>query len=143
MEFGRKGSSYYVSTPFAQSTLTLSPSYRPVPTSGVPPLTARKRLPRFALLPPYTGRWPPANTMCLDNSSYCAHKTMMLHTMMRSTMFTNNLCACQSFPFMHIRLICSLLFEFRTSFFQVSTCFNGCVAAMDTRLGFGNRFRWF
>ena len=68
---------------------------------------------------------------------------MTLHTMMRSTMFTKNVCACQSFPFTNIRLICSVLVEFRTSFFQVSTCFNGCVAAMDARLGFGTRLQWF
>ena len=63
--------------------------------------------------------------------------------MTRSTMFTNNFCACQSFPFTNIWLICSVLVEFRTSFFQVSTCFNGCVAAMNARLGFGTRLRWF
>ena len=34
-------------------------------------------------------------------------------------------------------------FEFITSFFQVLTCFNGCVAAMGARLGFGTRLRWF
>ena len=33
--------------------------------------------------------------------------------------------------------------EFRTTFFWVSTCFNGCAAATDARLGFGTRLRWF
>ena len=96
-----------------------SHSYHPQTPSSIP------------LLPPSTGLWPPANTMCLAISSYCAHKTMTLHTMTPPTMFTNNFCACQSFPFTNIRLICSLLDEFRTSFFQDLTCFNGCVAAID------------
>ena len=69
--------------------LTLSPSYRPVPPSGAPPLTARKRLPRFPLTALYR---PPVKTVCLDNFTYCAHKTMTLHTMTLSTMFTNNFC---------------------------------------------------
>ena len=68
---------------------------------------------------------------------------MTLHSMTLPTMFTNNFCACQSFSFLHIRQICSVLVEFRTSFFQVLTCFNGCIAAMDARLGFGTRLRWF
>ena len=92
----------------SQSEMNSFPSYRSVPPSGAPPLTARKQLPRFPLLLPYTGRWPPANTMCLAISTYCAHKTMKLHTMTRSTMFTNNFCACQSFPFTNIRLIWGL-----------------------------------
>ena len=81
--------------------------------------------------------------MCLDKSIPCAHKTMTLHTQTLSTMFTNNFCACQSSPFTDIRLICSVFVEFFTSFFHVLTCFNGCVAAMDARLGFGTRLRWF
>ena len=86
--------------------------------------------------------WPPAKTMCLDKSIPCAHKTMTLHTQTLSTTFTNNFCACQS-SFTDIRLICSVFVEFITSFFHVLTCFNGCVAAMDARLGFGTRLRWF
>ena len=43
----------------------------------------------------------------------------------------------------HIRQNCLVLVEFRTSFFRVLTCFNGCAAAMDARLGFGTRLRWF
>ena len=58
-------------------------------------------------------------------------------------MFTNNFCACQLSPFTDIRLIYSVFVEFITSFFHVLTCFNGCVAAMDARLGFGTRLRWF
>ena len=68
---------------------------------------------------------------------------MTLRTMMLSMTFTNNFCACQSSPFTDIRLICSVFVEFITSFFHVLTCFNGCVAAMDARLGFGTRLRWF
>ena len=55
--------------------------------------------------------------------------------------FTNNFWACQSSSFTDIRLICSVFVEFMTSFFQV--CFNCCVAAMDARLGFRTRLRWF
>ena len=60
-----------------------------------------------------------------------------------STTFTNNFCACQSSSFTDIRLICSVFVEFITSFFHVLTYFNGCMAAMDARLGFGTRLRWF
>ena len=88
-----------------------SHSYRPQTTSSIPPLTAFNRRPLSA-----------RQTMSLNNSSYCTHKTMTLHTMTLHTMFTNNFCACPSFPFTNIRLICSLLVEFRTSLFQVLTC---------------------
>ena len=37
----------------------------------------------------------------------------------------------------------SFLIEFGTTFLRVLTCFNGCAAAMDARLGFGTRLRWF
>ena len=57
--------------------------------------------------------------------------------------FTNNFCTRQSSPFTGIRLICSVFVEFITSFFNILTCFNGCVAAMDPRLGFRIRLRWF
>ena len=123
--------------------LTLSPLYQPVPPSVAPPLTARKPLPRFPFYRLIPADWPPAKTMCLDNSTYCAHKTITLHTQTLTTMFTNNYCACQSFPFTDIRLVCSILVVILTSFFQVLTCFNGCVAARDARLGFGTRLRWF
>ena len=33
--------------------------------------------------------------------------------------------------------------EFWTTFFRVSTCFNGSAAAMDAQLGFGTRLWWF
>ena len=57
--------------------------------------------------------------------------------------FTNNFCACQSSPFTDTQLICSVFVESITSFFPVLKVFNGCVAAMDARLGFGTRLRWF
>ena len=38
-----------------------------------------------------------------------------------STTFTNSFCACQSSSFTDIRLICSVLVEFITSFFHVLT----------------------
>ena len=55
---------------------------------------------------------------------------MTLHTQTMSTTFKD------------IRLICSVFVEFISSLFHVLTCFNGCVAAMDARLGFGTRLRW-
>ena len=79
----------------------------------------------------------------LDKYIPCTHKTMMLHTQTQSTTFTNNFCACQSSSFTDIRLICSVFVEFITSFFNVLTYFNGCVAAKDARLRFGTRLRWF
>ena len=116
---------------------SLSPLYWPKPPSAAPldiafidrPLTGRNR--------------PSAKTMCLDKSIPCAHKTMTLHTQTLSTTFTNNVCACQSSPFTDIRLICSVFVEFITSFYHVLRCFNVCVAAMDARLGFVTRLRWF
>ena len=105
--------------------LTHSPLYRPKPPSSIAPLTGRNR--------PTGG---PLKPCCLDKSIPCAHKTMTLHTMTLSNMtFTNNFCACQSSPFTDIRLIRSVFVEFITPFFHVLRCFNGCVAAMGTRLG--------
>ena len=127
--------------------LTLSPSYRPVPPSRAPPFAGRNRLPGIPLTPALNGfktkaPSPIANTM-LDRTCYCAHKMMMLHSMSLATMITNNFCACQWFSISHIRQKCFVFVEFRTSFFRVSTCFNGCTAAMDARLGFRTRLRWF
>ena len=123
-------------------SLTLSPLYRPKPPSAAPPLTdiAFIDRPSYRPKPP---DWRTAKTMYLDKSIPCAHKTMTLHTMTLSMTFTNNFCACQSSPFTDIRLICTVFVEFTTSFFHVLTGFNSCVAAMDARLGFGTRLRWF
>ena len=112
----------------AETSFRGSPPYHPISPSSIAPLTSRNRSPRR-----------PPKPCCLDKSIPCAHKTMTLHTMTPSTTFTNNFCACQSSPFTDIRLICSVFVEFITSFFHVLTCFNGCVAAMDARLGFGTR----
>ena len=101
--------------------------YRPISPSSIAPLTGRNR--------PTGG---PPKPCCLDKSIPCAHKTMTLHT---QTLY--NFCACQSSPFTDIRLICSVFVEFITSFFHVLTCLNGYVAAMEARLGFGTRLRWF
>ena len=103
------------------------------------PYTDRNRLPGLPLSPAEIRLQcrppsPIANTM-LDRLSYCAHKMMTLHSMTLPTMFTYNFCTCQSFSFSHIWQNCFILVEFRTSFFRVSTCFNGCAAAMDPRLG--------
>ena len=68
---------------------------------------------------------------------------MTLHSRPLATMITNIFCACRSFSMSQFRQNCFVLVEFRTLFFRVSTCFNGCVAAMDARLGFGTRLRWF
>ena len=68
---------------------------------------------------------------------------MTLHTQTLSTTFTNNFCACHSSSLTDIRLICSVIVEFITSFFHVLTYFNDCMAATDARLEFGTRLRWF
>ena len=84
----------------------------------LPAVTAFIDRPSYRLKP---AAWPPAQTMCLDKSIHCAHKTMTLHTQTLSTMFTNNFCACQSSAFTDIRLICSVFVEFITSFFHILT----------------------
>ena len=68
---------------------------------------------------------------------------MMLHSMPLATMITNNFCACRSFSMSQFRQKCLVFVEFMTLFFRVSTCFNGCAAAMDARPGFGTPLRWF
>ena len=108
----------------AETAFRGSPSYRPISPSSIAPLTGR-----------------PPKLCCLDKSIPCAHKTMTLHTTTLSTTFTNNFCACQSSPFTDIRMICSVFVEFITSFSHVLTRFNGCLAAMDARLG--SRLWWF
>ena len=79
----------------------------------------------------------------LHSFCYWAHKTMTLHSRPLATMITNNFCACRWFSFSQFQQNCFILVEFKTSFFRVLTCFNGCAAAMDARLGFGTRLRWF
>ena len=108
---------------------------RPISTSWPPTHGALKRLQRR---PP-----SPISITILHRICYWAHKTMTLHSIPLATMITNNFCACQSFSMSQFRQNCFVLVKFRTSFFRVSTCFNGCVAAMDARLGFGSRLRWF
>ena len=76
-------------------------------------------------------------------AALCAHNKMTLHTQTMSTTFTNDFCACQLSPFTEFRLICSVFVECITSFFEVSSFSNGCVAAMDARLGFGTRLGCF
>ena len=58
-------------------------------------------------------------------------------------MITNNFCACGLFKVEYPAEISFVFVEFWTTFFRVSTCFNGSAAAMDTQLGFGTRLRWF
>ena len=67
------------------------------------------------------------------------HKTMTLHSKPDPTMITNHFCACGLFSKWNIRQNCFV--EFWTTFFRVSTCFNGSAAAMDAQLGFGTRDR--
>ena len=127
--------------------INLSPLYRPVPAALGSPL----RRPISTSWPPTHGalkrlqRRPPSpiSITILHRICYLAHKTMTLHSMPLATMITNNFCACRSFSMSQFRQNCLVLVEFRTSFFRVSTCFNGCAAAMDARLGFGTRLRWF
>ena len=68
---------------------------------------------------------------------------MTLHSRPLATMITNNFCACRSFSMSQFRQKCLVFVELGSSFFRVLTCFNGCAAAMDARLGFGTRLRWF
>ena len=112
-----------------------SPSRRPISASRGPPHAGLYRLQRR---PP-----SPIFSTMLHRFSYWAHKTMTLHSMPLATMITNNFCACLGFSLSHIRQKCFVFVEFKTSCFRVSTCFNGCAAAMDARLGFGTRLRWF
>ena len=58
-------------------------------------------------------------------------------------MITNNFCACGLFKVEYPAEFFFVFVEFWTTFFRVSTCFNGSAAAMDAQLGFGTRLRWF
>ena len=68
---------------------------------------------------------------------------MTLHSKPDPTMITNHFCACGLFSQWNIRQNYFVFVEFWTTFFRVSTCFNGSAAAMDAQLGFGTRLRWF
>ena len=50
-------------------------------------------------------------------------------------------CACLSASFPHFQFNCYAFDEFVAPFSQVLTLFNGCLAAMNARLG--SRLRWF
>ena len=63
---------------------------------------------------------------------------MTLHTMTAI-----DFCACLSASFPDFQLNCYSFDEFVAPFSQVLTLFNSCVAAMNARLGFGTRLRWF
>ena len=71
------------------------------------------------------------------------HKAMTLHSKPDPTMITNHFCACGLFSKWDIRQNSFVFVEVWTTFFRVSTCFNGSAAAMDAQLGFGTRLRWF
>ena len=117
--------------------------YRP---PWAPPFGARYRLPSLPLTPALNGFNEDSHLRSPSPSSIFSHvhiKRWRLHSRPLATMITNNFCACRWFSKSHIRQNCFVLVEFRTSFFRVSTCFNGCAAAMDARLGFGTRLRWF
>ena len=68
---------------------------------------------------------------------------MTLHSKPDPTMITNHFCACGLFSKWNIQQNYFVFVEFWTTFFRVSTCFNGSAAAMDAQLGFGTRLRWF
>ena len=119
--------------------LTLSPSYRPVPSSRAPTLTARYRLPRLPLLLAATA----CRNQVLLKFFYCAHKTITLNTMTLPTTSAIDFCACLSASFPDFQLNCYAFDEFVAPFSQVLTLFNGCVAGMNARLRFGTRLRWF
>ena len=112
-----------------------SPLRCPISNSWPPTHGALKR---FQRRPP-----SPISITILHRICYWAHKRMTLHSMPLATMITNNFCACRSFSMSQFRQNCLVFVEFMTSFFRVSTCFNGCAAAMDARPGFGTPLRWF
>ena len=68
---------------------------------------------------------------------------MTLHTMTLPTTSAIDFCACLSASFPDFPLNCYAFDEFLGPFSQVLTVINCCVAAMNARLGFGTRLRWF
>ena len=108
----------------------------------IPACTARPGLP---LSPPETAflespYYRPQTASIVDRH----HPTpMTLHSKPDPTMITNHFCACGLFSKWNIQQNYFVFVEFWTTFFRVSTCFNGSAAAMDAQLGFGTRLRWF
>ena len=112
----------------------------------IPACTARPGLP---LSPPeiafleslyYRPRSPIAITQKL---SFSHLHTKRWRCKPDTTMITNNFCACGLFKVEYPAEKSFVFVEFWTTFFRVSTCFNGSAAAMDAQLGFGTRLRWF
>ena len=114
----------------------------------IPACTARPGLPlsppetAFLESPYYRPRTPIAITQQTSIQSP-THKPMTLHSKPDPTMITNHFCACGLFSKWNIQQNYFVFVEFWTTFFRVSTCFNGSAAAMDAQLGFGTRLRWF
>ena len=114
----------------------------------IPACTARPGLPlsppetAFLESPYYRPQTPIAITQQTSIQSP-THKPMTLHSKPDPTMITNHFCACGLFSKWNIRQNYFVFVEFWTTFFRVSTCFNGSAAAMDAQLGFGTRLRWF
>ena len=117
----------------------------------IPACTARPGLPLSPpetafLEPPTTGLKRPRSPIAITQQTSIqspTHKMMTLHSKPDPTMITNHFCACGLFSQWNIRQNYFVFVEFWTTFFRVSTCFNGSAAAMDAQLGFGTRLRWF
>ena len=124
-------------------TLTFSPLYRPVPPALGSPFL-RLKPPSYS--PPTTGLKRPRSPIAIAQQTSIqspTHKPMTLHSKPDPTMITNHFCACGLFSKWNIQQNYFVFVEFWTTFFRVSTCFNGSAAAMDAQLGFGTRLRWF
>ena len=111
----------------------------------IPACTARPGLP---LSPPETAflespYYRPRSAIAITQQTSIqspTHKPMTLHSKPDPT---NHFCACGLFSKWNIQQNYFVFVEFWTTFFRVSTCFNGSAAAMDAQLGFGTRLRWF
>ena len=129
------------------SLLTFSPLYRPVPPALdspfyrplAPALDSHSQRPQTAST---TTPSPIAITLLPLNQSP-THKTMTL-IWGRLRKWSQIISAHAAYFYFRVSGTNHFIFvEFRTTFFWVSTCFNGCAAATDARLGFGTRLRWF
>ena len=121
--------------------LTLSPLYRPKPPSAAPPLAGRYRLHRSPLLPAETTRLADRQNHAAWINPFLAHIKRWRYIRWRCLRHSQIISAHVSR--LHSR-ISGWFVQFLSSLLLHSfTCFNGGVAAMDARLGFGTRFRWF
>ena len=124
------------------SCLTFSPLYRPVP----PALDSPFYRPLAPALDSHSQRPQTASTTTAIADSHRllplnqspTHKTMTL-IWGRLRKWSQIISAHAGYFYFRVSGTNHFIFvEFRTTFFWVSTCFNGCAAATDARLGFRN-----